>query len=101
MSAENLSKVINLLSEKGFCASGKTRAESVKFVTVNSYPFAGKVATFGGRERFELPETDWKVTVGKRTVYFYQSGKGAAAGGQQFQTRDLEEITNFVENLVN
>lgn len=97
---ENLAAVIRLLIEKGFCEDGKTRQETVKFVTMDSYPLPGAVATFGGRKRFALPETNWKVTVGKRTVFFYQSGQdGATAGGHQFQTGDFEKIKALVEEL--
>lgn len=87
-----MDEIIRLLESAGFVADGQTREETVRIPTTRS-PLIGKgggeLATFGGRLRFAGP-SDWRATVGKRTVCLYRLPGPTMV--QNYQTKDLEEI---------
>jgi hypothetical protein len=87
--------MIAILLNAGFGFSGKTRQEHVKFITKDSYPLAGALATFGGRSKFR--RGDWRVTIGARTVSFYQVLEGQATNFRNFKTSDVEGVKKFIE----
>lgn len=88
-----LAEVVNVLTLAGWVADGTTAAETVRVPTTDSPVFGGiggELRTFGGRERFAKGER--RVTVGKRTVFFYTPIKGGLVDGKQFGTSDLNGI---------
>lgn len=92
---------IKAVLDAGYVADGETRSESVRMPTtacpvVGRGKIGGEVATFGGRQRFALIGTPYKVTVGPRTTNFYEFEKGKdkeAHGFKYFDTSDIEGIT--------
>lgn len=101
MSEDAVNGVIELLNASGFVADGFTDSQTVRIPTVRSPVFGGiggELATFGGRRRFKRDSL--KVTVGKRTTYFYRvMGKQLDPDfGKRFDTKDLEAIRRFVSD---
>lgn len=82
---------IAALEQAGFVDDGETRSETVRIGTtkspiLNRGKSGGEIRTFGGRKRLKLPGTQWKVTVGKRTVCFYKT-----PGPTDFQTFEASD----------
>lgn len=107
--------VVDALHELGWVDDGQTDTQTVRIPTSKCPVYGrgayggGEVRTFGGRERLAKPGTEWKVTVGTRSVNFYRVGeiktpfKGwdgqervktsrGAIDFQGFNTTDLEGI---------
>jgi hypothetical protein len=89
---EKMDEVIKLLLSAGYMADGVTLSESYKVITANSYPLAGSIVTTGGRKRFSLPNTNKRVTVGKRVVCFYEKEGVEVKNFRNIKTADLESI---------
>lgn len=86
--------VLRLLFSSGFIDDRKTRPDTVTYITTASYPFAGAVTTYGNRTR--LRRGDLKVTVGKRTVNFYEVRNCKPVNFHQFKTSDITGIEAFL-----
>ena len=111
----NQDRVIEMLVRRGFAVDGKTRTETYKIITQQSYPLAGAVITQGGRPRFKKGK--WKVTVGKNTTVIYRlpdkpetvTGRGRMAGRRvltgrdwdmyHFMTKEVEKIRDKLQSL--
>lgn len=84
----------------GYVPDGETRSETVRMPTtdcpvVGRGKIGGELATFGGRQRFALLGTPYKVTVGQRSTNFYEFDKGQdkeAHGFKYLDTVDLEGV---------
>ena len=75
-----IDEVVATLLELGFAPAGETTEQIVRIPTTQSPVYGtlgGERRTLGGRERYALPSTDLRVTVGPRTinVYFSRAGK--------------------------
>jgi hypothetical protein len=100
-----MEQVIRALLAAGFEADGTTESETVKLITRNSYPLPGKLATFGGRQRYR--RGDWRVTVGPRVVFFYKPStidRGVACmptfgRSHRFKTSQIEAIRSRIAEL--
>lgn len=98
--ADRIQEVIEMLEAHGFVADGFTDTQHVRIPTTRAPVFGGiggELATFGGRKRFA--RNNLKVTVGKRTTYFYRvTNKQLDPNfGKRFQTKDLDGIRSFLE----
>ncbi len=83
MTANAMALAIDALLAAGFLPDGHTRQELVRIPTRNSPVFGhsgGELAKLGGRQRFALPDTDVKCTVGKRTLALYRTGVSGLTG---------------------
>ena len=72
-------ETIATLLELGFVPAGETRLEHVRIPTMKSPVLGGmggERRTLGGRERYALPGTDLRVTVGPRTTNVYYARGG-------------------------
>lgn len=90
---DNQTKVIELLTTSGWLPNGYTSERSYKMITTESYPLAGALVHSGGHPRFM--KGDWKVSVGKRIVYFYKPDKDTPYHkwiGVNYATKDLRAI---------
>lgn len=80
----------------GFVPEGETRQETVRMESAANPIYGGiggKLATFGGRPRFSLPGTNRRVTVGPRSVCFYNFEKGKEPTGfKSLDTKDTAAI---------
>jgi hypothetical protein len=91
----------------GFVADGETRSETVRMPTMdcpvsNRGKSGGELTTFGGRQRFAIPETTHRVTVGPRTTNFYEFEKGKEIWGfRPFETFELDAIRAAAEARAN
>jgi hypothetical protein len=96
---DNQSVVINELIDNNWEADGNTISKSYKIITQKSYPLSGALITQGGRPRFR--KGHWKVTVGKRTTYFYQLDKNKQVNnGHHFSTtKDIDKIRQFANSI--
>jgi hypothetical protein len=118
-SEQNALAVVDFLLGSGWAADGHTDSQTVR-VGTSKVPIYGKTGgelrTFGGRERFVKTGTEWKVTVGTRTVNFYRVGdidvsfknwKGeriekferGAVDMKGFDAKDLDGIKAYAEKL--
>lgn len=96
----SLQRVSALLQEYGWRPNGITRREAVRISTIKSPVFGGiggELAIFGSRTRLALPETDIKVTIGKRTVNFYRVREHNCEFLGHFNTKHFEAISSFVK----
>lgn len=67
--------VRDLLKAAGYLPAGHTELEMVRIPTINAPVFGGlggEVRTLGGRERYAIPNSPKRATVGKRTVCLYE-----------------------------
>lgn len=67
--------VRDLLKAAGYLPAGHTELEMVRIPTMKTPVFGGlggELRTLGGRERYALPNSPKRVTVGKRTVCLYE-----------------------------
>lgn len=85
----SMDRAIEILVENGFVPDGRTQSETFKIITSRSYPLAGALVTLGGRLRFSHSTHNLKVTVGKRTVCFYDVENKIAANFKNFSTKRL------------
>lgn len=95
-------EVETLLTAHGFAADGFTDSQTVRIPTVRAPVFGGiggELATFGGRKRFA--RNGLKVTVGKRTTYFYrvENKQLDPNFGKRFNTSDVDAIRSFLESM--
>lgn len=85
-----MQEVIKMLLEAGWEQDGQTAQQMVRIPTTD-YPvyggIGGKLVKTGGRLRLCLPGTDYRVTVGKITTYFYQVPNGVTQTLAHLQTR--------------
>lgn len=93
-----MEKVIEILTENGWQPDGATKTETVRIPTTEA-PLTcggkggGKLATFGGRQRFRRGL--WFCTVGPRTVNFYTRDR---QGFHQSQTSDTWLVRKYAED---
>jgi hypothetical protein len=90
---------IELLRSKGWEDAGRTASETVRIPTMKAPVFGGiggEVRTFGGRLRLVKGEIR-RVTVGPRTVNFYEMGPDGRANFHQAKTKDLEKIGQLAD----
>lgn len=96
-------RVINELTAYGWQPDGTTPTETVRVPTVEAPIFGGiggKVVTTGGRQRFARPGTNYRVTVGKRTTFFYRVVKGGTEAIAHLRTTgDVEQIMSTIKEL--
>lgn len=106
-------KVIEMLFDNGWSAGGHTQTETVRIPTVKSPLFGkggGELATFGGRPRFLLPDSDWRVTVGKITTFFYVIDGSqkhdihnrkiiSYSQSRSFATKDIKAIEEYIKAI--
>lgn len=81
-----------VLSAAGFVPDGATREETVRVPTRKSPVFGGvggELKTLGGRTRFKLPGTDFRATVGPRTVSVYRVERGEATSFSNFAAKEF------------
>lgn len=81
--------IIAMLLAIGWEADGATREETVRVPTTRCPLYGksgGELATFGGRTRLRLPDTDRRVTVGSRTTCFYRVADGKTSEYVNFKT---------------
>lgn len=106
--------VRDLLQAAGYLPAGHTESETVRIPTMKAPVFGGlggEVRAFGGRERFALPDSPKRATVGKRTVCLYevhitdviepcvtnvrrspQTPYSRVANSRNYRTRDVDAI---------
>ena len=106
--------VRDLLQAAGYRPAGHTESEAVRIPTMNAPVFGGlggEVRTLGGRERFAIPNSPKRATVGKRTVCLYevhqtdnvvpcvtnvrrsaQAQRSQVTGSTNYRTRDVDAI---------
>jgi hypothetical protein len=118
-SEQNALAVVDFLLGSGWAEDGHTDTQTVRIGT-SKVPIYGKTGgelrTFGGRQRLAKTGTEWKVTVGTRTVNFYRVGnidvsfrnyKGewiekferGSVDLKGFDTKDLDGIRAHAESL--
>jgi len=90
-------QIIQELLAIGWIEDGITRQEIVRIPTMDcptscGGKAGGKLASFGGRIRMILPGTLRKVTIGSRTVNFYEVINNKLIGFTQFRANDLPGI---------
>ena len=100
---DHVEVMVGLLSERGFRADGFTDSQTVRIPTVRAPVFGGiggEVATFGGRRRFKRDSL--KVTVGKRTTYFYKviDKQLDPDFGKRFNTKDTDAVRSFLDTEI-
>ena len=96
-----LEAAINAVTAAGFVADGETRSESSRRKTGE---LTEALIGVGGRQRFALPGTAHKVTVGRRTTNFYQFEKGKDKEPRNFRyfdTADLDGIARAASEARN
>lgn len=93
-----MERIIQMLLMAGYQPAGQTIGETFRIVTQASYPCAGAEISTGGRQRFALPDSPQRVTVGKRWVCFYLSENKTARGWQNFKTSDVAAIEREIED---
>ena len=94
---DNQKRVIATLLENNWYDDGLTAARQYKIITQDSYPLAGGTIKQGGKPR--MKKCDWKVSVGKRTTYFYRREKGKPYyewEGKGFPTKNIDDIIVFI-----
>jgi hypothetical protein len=92
LKGEELKKrAVETLKKHGYEPYGST--ESFKIITAKSYPLPGKIVS--GRLRMWIPNTSQRVTVGPRTVCFYQVIDKKAQGWTSRKTTELAEIRDY------
>lgn len=90
--------IVAALEEAGFVRDGTTSTEEVRVSTARSPVLGrtgGELRTFGGRERWSLPGTRLRCTIGPRTTNVYTVGRdGDVRFVGQFDTKgiDLEKL---------
>ena len=92
------SQVIELLTANGWLPDGHTMPNTYKIITIASYPLAGGLVQSGGHPRFV--KDAWKVSAGKRIVYFYKPDKEKPYykwDGVGFGTKDLQGIEDWLK----
>ena len=94
----NLELVIDELVSNGWVEAGTTKQEAVRIPTtrcpvLNGGKSGGELATFGGRQRFRLPATDWFATVGPRTTCFYKKDQMV-----NYPTKFIAQISGFCKS---
>lgn len=100
--ADAMGEVETLLAAHGFVADGFTDSQTVRIPTTRAPVFGGlggELATFGGRKRFA--RNGLKVTVGKRTTYFYrvENKQLDSNFGKRFNTKDIDAIRSFLASI--
>lgn len=104
-------QVVEMLEASGWVASGFTAQQQVRIPTVRNPLYGksgGELATFGGRSKFEKPGTEYKCTVGPRTVFFYKPLKvkpvlrtqSHVEPLDQSYTKDLAHVKEIIERLI-
>jgi hypothetical protein len=100
-----MADAIQSLLDAGFEPDGTTREETVRIPTRNSPLFGssgGELAKLGGRQRFAIPGTTYKATVGKRTTAVYRTegeGLGGVRGIASFDTHDIARLRTVIAEL--
>lgn len=87
--------VIQALLDAGFEPNGLTTTQQVRIPTRSSPAFGqsgGVLASFGGRQRFALPGTSVRATVGARTTAIYRSEGGGLSGVEGIASVDTKNI---------
>jgi hypothetical protein len=95
-------EVIATLTEAGFVPDGETRKETVRIPTTKAPVYGGiggELTTMGGRQRFHLPETNIKATVGPRTTAIYRVVERKSQFIGTFDTKDLTLIQQALGEL--
>jgi len=89
-SAQNQMRTIVEIAESfGWQALGETRRETVRIWNGGR----GSLSTFGGRRRYYIPDTDWRMTIGPRTTCVYRLGNETTSGDMRnYRTIDVAEI---------
>jgi hypothetical protein len=91
--------VIDLLLAAGWREAGATRTEHVRIPT-SKVPVYGNTGgerrTLGGRPRFDLPDTDRRVTVGPKTTSFYRVDGRLSTDFKNFDTKNVDAIGAWV-----
>ncbi len=85
-------EIVSTLLDLGFMPAGETREEIVRIPTTRSPIYGGtggERRTLGGRDRYALPGTDLRVTVGPRTTNVYYSRRGKTEFVLNEKTKDL------------
>jgi len=103
-SEKRMAEVIKMLIEKGgYSRNGETQSETVRFITINSYPCPGCEATFGGRERYErkIGNGIYRATVGKVTTNLYKFEKHQATDLIGFKTKTftLSDLRDYLTQV--
>lgn len=104
-SEKAMADAIQSLLDAGFEPDGTTREETVRIPTRNSPLFGnsgGELAKLGGRQRFAIPGTTYKATVGMRTTAVYRSeggGLGGVQGIASFDTNDIARLRAVIAEL--
>jgi len=92
---ERINQVCQQLLAAGWLEAGTTRPEIMRVPTQRSPLLGGtggELRTFGGRTRFELPNTAYRVTVGAQTTCFYRVVNGQATDFTNYRTSDTNGI---------
>lgn len=98
MSNVNKVLVINTLIETGFVSDGETSGEEIKTFSNNLGSY--KMMKIPSRVRLKLPETQWKVTIGRDSTYFYQVIDHKTVPGEFFKTDETEKIGKYANSLI-
>jgi hypothetical protein len=93
--SESSDAIVAALLRLGWVEDGRTRSETVRVPTIGNPCFGGiggEIRTFGGRVRYLLPATAWRITVGPRTTCLYKKTKGSAEGCQNESTKVVAAV---------
>ena len=104
-SEQAIANTIQILLDAGFEQDGHTQEQIVRIPTRTSPLFGkygGVLDSFGGRQRFALPGTSVRATVGARTTAFYRSersGLQGVTGIASVDTKDVEAVRSALARL--
>lgn len=90
---------VDLLRSRGYVPAGTTSPRTARLVTFGSFPLTGATVTTGGRDRYELPGTPHRATVGPRLVNLYEYDSGTITNFRQFRSSDVDGIRAALDAL--
>lgn len=82
--------IVDAILAAGLVPDGETRTEVARMATSDG---GSEVRTFGGRERYAMPGSDLRVTVGKLTTFVYRLTAGKVSPLARLSTQDTDPAT--------
>jgi len=91
---DQMRTIVEIAESFGWQALGETRRETVRIWNGGR----GSLSTFGGRRRYHIPGTGWRMTIGPRTTCVYRFGNETTPGEMQnYRTTDVAEIEDALK----
>lgn len=101
-SEKALHEAVQELLKSGFERSGTTLKQTIRVATAKSPAFGksgGELVTLGGRLRFNKPDTNICVTIGKRTFYMYEKVGSDVKGLATLNTSEIDKIKKLLKTM--